>query len=157
MAGGIDPYSHPTAGALLARSTAGAPTAGAWKTSQVIIDSNGVEWFCTLGGTPGTWIQAPPMVSPTSYTTPARVVGTVYQPNVNRPTLVCVNMAVNGGTGQVLVGTVTPPTGVIGELTQLAALADIFPVTFLVAPASYYEVTQVSGTVTIFNTHEWAL
>jgi hypothetical protein len=40
--------------------TAGAPTTGTWSTYQTIIDSNGVNWTCTAGGTPGTWKEGAP-------------------------------------------------------------------------------------------------
>jgi hypothetical protein len=38
-------------------TTAGAPTTGTWVTGQSILDSNGVIWNCTAGGTPGTWMR----------------------------------------------------------------------------------------------------
>ena len=38
------------------KSTAGAPTTGTWPTGALIMDSNKVLWFCTVGGTPGTWV-----------------------------------------------------------------------------------------------------
>ena len=36
-------------------STTGAPTSGTWTTGQLIMDSAGVVWACTAGGTPGAW------------------------------------------------------------------------------------------------------
>lgn len=39
--------------------TAGAPTAGAWSTGQIALDSNGYAWICTAGGSPGTWAAIP--------------------------------------------------------------------------------------------------
>lgn len=38
------------------KSTAGAPTAGTWPTGAAIMDSNGDWFYCTGGGSPGTWI-----------------------------------------------------------------------------------------------------
>jgi hypothetical protein len=34
----------------------GAPTSGTYITGQTGFDSNGTQWLCTSGGTPGTWI-----------------------------------------------------------------------------------------------------
>lgn len=52
-----DTESVPPPSTVSARSVAGAPTTGTWATHQAIIDSNGVVWTCTAGGTPGTWEQ----------------------------------------------------------------------------------------------------
>lgn len=41
----------------LSLTTPGHPTTGTWSTGASIIDSNGVTWNCTAGGTPGTWVQ----------------------------------------------------------------------------------------------------
>lgn len=38
------------------RSTAGAPVAGAWILNDLVLDSGGVWWLCTVAGTPGTWV-----------------------------------------------------------------------------------------------------
>jgi hypothetical protein len=40
------------------KTTTGAPSTGSWVTGMVIIDSAGVLWLCTAGGTPGTWVSA---------------------------------------------------------------------------------------------------
>lgn len=37
------------------KATAGAPTTGTWATGDAIMDSAKVWWYCTAGGTPGTW------------------------------------------------------------------------------------------------------
>lgn len=37
------------------RSSAGSPTTGTWLLNDVVIDSNGALWLCTVAGTPGTW------------------------------------------------------------------------------------------------------
>lgn len=42
---------------VTAISSAGHPTTGAWVTGQGVIDSNGVVWYCTAGGAPGTWVE----------------------------------------------------------------------------------------------------
>lgn len=47
------------ASVVTARSTTGAPTTGTWQTNQSVVDSAGVVWTCTAGGTPGTWAQNP--------------------------------------------------------------------------------------------------
>jgi hypothetical protein len=41
----------------IATGVPGAPTAGTWATHQSIIDSNGIAWTCSAGGTPGTWAE----------------------------------------------------------------------------------------------------
>lgn len=42
---------------ISATTTPNAPTVGSWNAGQTIIDSNGIIWSCTIGGTPGTWAQ----------------------------------------------------------------------------------------------------
>lgn len=37
------------------RSSPGAPTTGAWVLGDLVLDSIGVLWYCTVSGTPGTW------------------------------------------------------------------------------------------------------
>ncbi|SBT64211.1 hypothetical protein GA0070622_1181 [Micromonospora sediminicola] len=37
------------------KSGTGAPTTGTWVTGDAVVDSAGVLWLCTAGGTPGTW------------------------------------------------------------------------------------------------------
>lgn len=37
-------------------SSAGAPTAGSWNAADAIVDSLGILWVCTAGGSPGTWV-----------------------------------------------------------------------------------------------------
>lgn len=37
-------------------SSSGAPASGTWTTGDLILDSLGVWWLCTSGGTPGTWV-----------------------------------------------------------------------------------------------------
>lgn len=37
------------------KATAGAPTTGTFLTNDLALDSDGVWWVCTSGGTPGTW------------------------------------------------------------------------------------------------------
>lgn len=39
-------------------STAGPPTSGTWSTNTLILDADGVLWYCSAGGAPGTWITA---------------------------------------------------------------------------------------------------
>ena len=38
------------------KTTAGAPAAGTWAVNDVILDSLGVVYRCTVAGTPGTWV-----------------------------------------------------------------------------------------------------
>lgn len=52
-----DPGLGVIATSLISTGTPGHPITGAWATNQVIIDSNGIVWRCTAGGTPGTWIE----------------------------------------------------------------------------------------------------
>lgn len=37
------------------RTSTGAPTSGSWTAGDVVMDSAGVLWLCTVGGAPGTW------------------------------------------------------------------------------------------------------
>lgn len=41
-------------------SASGAPTTGTWQQYTVGYDEAGVGWFCTAGGTPGTWVRLGP-------------------------------------------------------------------------------------------------
>lgn len=47
----------PSSSVVTATTVPGAPTTGTWQTDQAIIDSNGITWTCTAGGTPGTWAE----------------------------------------------------------------------------------------------------
>ena len=38
-------------------TTVGSPTTGTWGAGQQYLDTDGIFWFCTVSGTPGTWIQ----------------------------------------------------------------------------------------------------
>jgi hypothetical protein len=38
------------------QTTAGAPSSSTWSVGDVVIDSAGVLWLCTVAGTPGTWV-----------------------------------------------------------------------------------------------------
>jgi hypothetical protein len=38
------------------RGSTGAPGSGTWVTNDVVLDSAGVLYLCTVGGTPGTWV-----------------------------------------------------------------------------------------------------
>lgn len=40
------------------KATPGAPTTGTWAVNDVVLDSIGVVWRCTVAGTPGTWVAA---------------------------------------------------------------------------------------------------
>lgn len=51
-------------------ATTGAPTAGTWIAGDVIIDSAGALWLCTVGGTPGTWVGTGSAASAYSAVTP---------------------------------------------------------------------------------------
>lgn len=53
------------------KSTTGAPTAGTWVAGDVVLDSAGAVYLCTVGGTPGTWVTGAggtPTAAPTAYT-----------------------------------------------------------------------------------------
>lgn len=39
------------------KSTAGAPSTGTWIAGTWIFDSLGVQYYCTVGGAPGTWVS----------------------------------------------------------------------------------------------------
>jgi microcystin-dependent protein len=58
---GLQWISPAAAGAGVSfNATYGAPTTGTWQAGQVVIDSSGVQWVCTVAGTPGTWIPVGP-------------------------------------------------------------------------------------------------
>jgi hypothetical protein len=40
---------------LVPQTTAGKPTSGLHARGELLCDKNGVLWFCTGGGSPGTW------------------------------------------------------------------------------------------------------
>ena len=42
---------------LRGATQSGAPTAGTWKTGEIVPARNATLWMCIAGGTPGTWAQ----------------------------------------------------------------------------------------------------
>lgn len=42
---------------IVPRGSAGAPSSGTWSAGTLNVDSNGVMYRCTVGGTPGTWVS----------------------------------------------------------------------------------------------------
>jgi hypothetical protein len=40
---------------IVPQTTAGKPTSGLHARGELLCDKNGVLWFCTAGGSPGTW------------------------------------------------------------------------------------------------------
>lgn len=38
------------------KGTSGAPSSGAWDAGMAVLDSDGRVWYCTVSGTPGTWV-----------------------------------------------------------------------------------------------------
>jgi hypothetical protein len=38
------------------KATPGAPTTGSWEVGNAVLDSASVWWYCTVAGTPGTWV-----------------------------------------------------------------------------------------------------
>jgi hypothetical protein len=58
MGGGVEPVTARrtiTGGSLVALSSGGPPKSGTYVANQIVVDTNGVAWWCTSGGTPGTW------------------------------------------------------------------------------------------------------
>lgn len=48
-----------TSAARYFRATAsGAPASGTWVAGDIVPAADGAFWFCTVGGTPGTWVQS---------------------------------------------------------------------------------------------------
>lgn len=48
-----------TSAARYFRATAsGAPVSGTWVAGDIVPAADGAFWFCTVGGTPGTWVQS---------------------------------------------------------------------------------------------------
>jgi hypothetical protein len=47
------------------KATAGAPSSSTWTAGDVVLDSRGLWYLCTAGGTPGTWVTpgAAPVIS----------------------------------------------------------------------------------------------
>ena len=42
---------------MLVLNAAGPPTGGPFPTGETAIDSNGASWYCSAGGSPGTWVS----------------------------------------------------------------------------------------------------
>jgi hypothetical protein len=55
--GGVTPGS--TLRFVGRKTTSGAPASGTFVTNDVMLDSAGLWWLCTAGGTPGTWSSFP--------------------------------------------------------------------------------------------------
>lgn len=49
---------------LAGGTTSGAPTTGAHAKGEVVMDDTGTGWYCTVAGTPGTWVQIGAAVYP---------------------------------------------------------------------------------------------
>lgn len=67
--------------ALLLEATAtGIPTTGTWAAGAIVPDTTGNLWYCTVGGTPGTWknLVPQPIVFPTAGTFTGVVPTRVY-------------------------------------------------------------------------------
>lgn len=43
---------------LAGGTTSGAPTSGAHIKGELVLDDTGAAWYCTVAGTPGTWVQS---------------------------------------------------------------------------------------------------
>lgn len=51
------------------KGTVGAPSAGTWLLNDVVLDSIGTFWRCSVAGTPGTWVaDVPTKLNVTSFT-----------------------------------------------------------------------------------------
>lgn len=84
---------------------------------------------------------------------PTRAMGTAYQPNANRPTLVTVSFSLSPGSGVTLAATVlmdaaNPPTTQLTQVMLNPAAAGFngwIPVTFVVPASHYYKFVQTAG------------
>jgi hypothetical protein len=48
---------------LRGATTSGPPATGTWKAGDETRDRNGIIWFCTAGGSPGTWAQSAGLIT----------------------------------------------------------------------------------------------
>lgn len=102
------------------KATPGAPAAGTWAVNDVVLDSIGVVYRCTVAGTPGTWVAAVPttltvtaftgaaasatLISDGATTGAPYVLSTSYNASENRVWMD--GAVVNGGGGAIAGGTV---------------------------------------------------
>ena len=57
LTGAVTPSRH------VGATAGGAPVSGTFIAGDTIVDTQGQAWICTIGGTPGTWIQVGSIIS----------------------------------------------------------------------------------------------
>lgn len=88
----ITPATNP---AVVIGTAVGAPTTGTWAAGIAVLDTNGNLWVCDVAGTPGTWVQTPPIkpgqllaflrygvATPTSYTITSTTIAQIDPTNL---------------------------------------------------------------------------
>lgn len=54
---------------IVGRNASGAPTTGTFQVGDVVVNTDGTEYVCSVAGTPGTWVQ----IGAISYGTPVNI------------------------------------------------------------------------------------
>lgn len=117
---------------ILAGGTAsGAPTIGTHVVGELVIDATGAAWFCTVAGTPGTWVAAAKMSvarqggSATAWNAPGTTTRAIAgTPKIQVGAVVTGSVA-NGGFEQITVTFPTPFTQIPLVSTSQASPAGV--------------------------------
>lgn len=98
----------------------GAPTTGTWVTGDAVVDSAGVLWLCTAGGTPGTWAGS---TGGGSVAAPTAFVNLTPGTGMSLGTKAAASRLERGGDAVRLRGTLTA-TGAVSSGAVIATIAN---------------------------------
>ena len=125
-------------------SVAGAPTTGTWVAGNWIVDSLGRIYYCTVAGTPGTWL-APSATPPATAGASALALNVAGRlPVTTADAMLYVKLSTAGTAFSIAIGpTSTPATTIWGPGTP--AITTLFSVR---VPANWYVLlTSTSGAI----------
>ena len=125
-------------------SVAGAPTTGTWVAGNWIVDSLGRIYYCTVAGTPGTWL-APAATPPATAGASALALNVAGRlPVTTADAMLYVKLSTAGTAFSIAIGpTSTPATTIWGPGTP--AITTLFSVR---VPANWYVLlTSTSGAI----------
>lgn len=151
----------PTAGATLVNlNGAGAVPASSLILAYVLVPTSAVSIVtANIANVVPLIVPSRALATPTTVmSNPTRVLGTAYQPNAARPTLVVVDFVLpTAAEALVKMDAANPPTTIIADLLNNPTGQVNMAFTFLVPPGFFYKFQTGGGAPTILNTFEFAL